>query len=103
MVALNLGGVFGDVANLAGSISLQDIIAQAAIGTAVTVGVAGLKSADGQNALDPLNLFHHKPASGGAPVVGVVQGQVMTMSKFLALTPDQQKMIQTMGYTIIPG
>jgi hypothetical protein len=102
-MALNLTGIFGDVSSLASSVSLQDIISQAAIGTAVTVAVAGAKSADGQDALDPLQWFHHKPASGAAPVTGVVQGQVMTMSKFLALTPDQQKMIQTMGYTVIPG
>ena len=98
-MAVNLSGVFGDISNLAGSVSLQDIIQQAAIGGAVTVGLAGLKSQDGQNALDPMHWFHH-PASN---TTGLVTGNVIAMSKFMALTPDQQKMFQALNYTIIPG
>lgn len=96
-MAVNLTGIFGDVSNLLPSSS--DLIQQLIVGAAGTVVISGLKSSGGQDAVDPLHLFHH-PASN---TTGMVQGQIMTMSKFLALTPDQQKMIQTMGYTIIPG
>jgi len=99
-MGVNLTGIVGDLTNLIPSSNdlLQSLIA----GAAGTVVLSGLKSQEGQNALDPLHLFHHTPASG-APATGVVQGQVMTMSKFLTLNPDQQKMLQAMGFTIIPG
>lgn len=105
-MALNLSGVFGDVANLASSVSLQDIVQQAAIGTAVTVAVAGAKSPDGQDALDPFQWFHHKPATPTAPAVNVVGtgGGVVTMSQFQKLTPDQQNMlVNVMHYSVMPG
>lgn len=105
-MAVNLTGLFGDVSNLASSVSLQDIIQQAAIGTAVTVAVAGAKSQEGQDAIDFMHLFH-KPATATAPAVsGVVSGgQVMTMTQFNALPPDQQNMVKSglLHYTIIPG
>ena len=102
-MALALGGIFGDVANLASSVSLQDIVQQAAIGTAVTVAVAGAKSQDGQDALDPLHWFHHKPAAGAPAATGVVQGNVITRSKYNALTADQKAVFDAMNYTVIPG
>ena len=100
-MAVNLTGIFGDLANLVPS--QNDILQSVAAGAAGTVVLAGLKSSEGQSALDPLNLFHH-PATATTPAVsGVVSGNVMTMSQFLALSPDNQKMIQTLKYTIIPG
>jgi hypothetical protein len=102
-MALNLSGVFGDIGNLAGSVSGQDVLNSILAGAAGTVVISGLKSGEGQDAIDPLHIFH-KPATPTSPAAsGVVQGQVMTMTKFLTLTPDQQKMIQAMGYTIVPG
>jgi hypothetical protein len=98
-MAVNLSGIFGDIGNLAGSVSLQDIIQQAAIGAAVTVGVSGLKSADGQNALDPMHWFHNKSSN----TTGVVQGNVMAMSAYMALSPAAQEVIRAEHYTIIPG
>jgi hypothetical protein len=99
-MAVNLSGIFGDVAGLAGSISLQDIIAQAALGAAVTVGVSGLKTQEGQNALDPLHIFTH-PQSGTTGVV--TGGNVMTMSAYMALSPTAQEVIRAQHYTITPG
>lgn len=100
-MAVNLTGIFGDVANLLPS--QNDLLQQLIAGAAGTVVISGLQSAGGQNAVDPLHLFH-KPATDAAPAAqGAVQGQVMTMSKFLTLSPDQQKVIQAMNFTIIPG
>lgn len=102
-MALALSGIFSDIGNLAGSVSGQDIVQSILAGAAGTVVISGLKSSGGQDAVDPLHLFHHNPPAGGAPATGVVQGNVITMSKFMALTPDQQKMFQALNYTIIPG
>ncbi len=107
-MAVNLTGIFSDAANLLPS--QNDLISQLIAGAAGTVVISGLQSAQGQDAVDPMHLFH-KPAQPATPTApaqpaqqGVIQGgQVMLMSKFIALTPDQQKMIQALGYTIIPG
>ncbi len=101
-MAVNLTGIFQDAANLLPS--QNDLLSQLIAGAAGTVVISGLQSAQGQDAVDPMHIFH-KPATAGAPATqGVVQGgQVMLMSKFITLTPDQQKMIQALGYTIIPG
>ena len=103
-MSLNLSGMLGDVSNLASSISLQDLIAQGAIGALVTVGVAGAQTQKGQDTLDFLHIFH-KPATPTTPATtGVIQGgNVIQMSKFLAMTPDQQKMLEALGYTVVPG
>lgn len=98
-MALNLTGVFSDIGNLASSVSGQDVLQNLAAGAIGTVVLSGLGTAQGQNAIDPLHIFIH-PQSGTS---GVVSGSVMPMSKFLALSPDQQKMIQALNYTIVPG
>lgn len=109
-MGLNLTGVFSDIGNLAGSVTGQDVLGGLLTSAVGTVVVSGLGTSAGQNALDPLHIFHAPaaPATATAPgnataSAGVVQGQVMTMTKFLSLTSDQQKMLQAMGYTIIPG
>ncbi len=104
----NLTGIFADAANLLPS--QNDLLSQLIAGAAGTVVISGLQSAQGQDAIDPMHIFH-KPAVAATPTApaqpaqqGIVQGgQVMLMSKFITLTPDQQKMIQALGYTIIPG
>jgi hypothetical protein len=78
-----------------GSSLLQNL----ALGAGTTVLISGLQSGQGQDAIDPLHWFHH-PNSGA---MGLVQGNVMTMSAYKALSPDGQKTIDTMHYTIIPG
>ena len=109
-MALNLTGILGDVSNLASGISMQDLLQSVAIGGLGTILISGAKSDAGQNTLDPFHLFHHEaaPATATAPatpaVTGVVSGgNVIKMSAFMALTPDQQKIFQAMNYTIIPG
>lgn len=109
-MALDLTGALGDVSNLASSVSLQDIAGTLLAGAAGTVVLSGLKSQAGLDAIDPLHIIHKpaQPATDTTPATpaatSVVQGPgVMTMSKFMALTADQQKMIQMMGYTIVPG
>ena len=98
-MALNLSGVFSDIGNLASSVSGQSVLQNLAEGAIGTVVLSGLGTQQGQNAIDPLHIFIH-PQSGTA---GVVSGNTMTMSKFISLTPDQQKMIQALNYTIVPG
>lgn len=106
-MALNLSGIFADVGNLASGVTGQNLIESLLAGAAGTVVLSGLKTPEGQDAVDPLHVFIHKPAAGSnsAPTVtGVVQGSnVITMSQFLALSPDGQKTIQALRYTIIPG
>ncbi len=106
-MAVNLTGLFADAANLLPS--QNDLLSQLIAGAAGTVVISGLQSTQGQDAIDPMHIWHKPatPATANAPAApaaqGVVQGQVMTMSKFITLTPDQQKMIQALNYTIIPG
>ena len=107
---LNLTGALGDISNLAGSVSGSDVLNSLIAGTLGTVVLSGFTSQAGQDAVDPAHLFHKPatPATATTPatpaVTGVVSGPgVMKMSQFIALTPDQQKLIQAMNYTIIPG
>jgi hypothetical protein len=98
-MALNLTGIFADVGNLATGISMQDIVQQVAVGALGTVVLSGAQTSGGQDALDPLHIFHHAPSN----TTGVVQGNVIKMSAYQALTPDQQKMFAALNYTVIPG
>jgi hypothetical protein len=103
-MALNLSGVFGDIGNLAGSVSGNDILQSLLAGAAGTVVLSGLKSQEGLDAIDPLHIIH-KPATPTAPATtAVISGAgVITMSKFLALTLDQQKMFEALNYSVVPG
>lgn len=101
-----LTGLLGNVQNIASNTTLQDVVGSIAAGTIGTVALAGFTSQQGQDAIDPLHLFH-KPATASAPAVtGVISGtsgNVMTMSAFMALSPDGQKTVEALKYTIIPG
>lgn len=106
-MAVALTGLFGDLANLVPT--QNDILQSVAAGAAGTVVLAGLKSSEGQSAIDPLNLFHHPAvaATSTAPatpaVSGLVTGPVMTMSQYNALSADGKATVTAMKYTIIPG
>jgi hypothetical protein len=100
-MAVSLTGVFSDLGNLIPS--QTDVLNSVLAGAAGTVVLSGLQSNQGQDAVDPLHLFHHAATATTPAVTGAVTGNVMSMSAFLALTPDQQKMIQALKYTIIPG
>lgn len=108
----NLTGLLGDVQGVASGISMQDVLTQVVAGTVGTVALAGVTSSQGQDAIDPLHLFHKDavPATANAAAVpavsGVISGttgNVMTMSTFQALSPDAQKTVVALKYTIIPG
>lgn len=109
MALTDLTGIFSDIANAAGGINGQTVLDSIAAGTLGTVVIAGAQSQKGQDALDPLNLFHHPaaPATATTPatpaVTGVVAGNVITMTQYNALSPDGQKTVQALKYTIIPG
>ena len=103
-MGLNLSGIFADVGNLASGVTGQTLIESLLAGAAGTVVLSGLKTPQGQDAIDPLHIFIHQSAPNTGAVTGAVQGSnVMTMSQFLALSPDNQKVIQALKYTIIPG
>lgn len=98
-----LNGVLGGLGDVASKISLQDIVGQAAAGALVTIGIAGVKSQEGQDKIDFLHLFH-KPATAAAPAVsGAVQGNVMTMTQYDALSADNKAMVKALHYTILPS
>lgn len=105
-MALNLSGIFADVGNLASGVTGQNLIEQLLAGAAGTVVLSGLKTPEGQNAVDPLHIFIHQPTAGAntGQVTGVVQGSnVMTFSQYNALSPDGQATVRALKYTIIPG
>jgi len=98
-MSLNLTGVLGDVGNLASSVSMQDVVASIAAGALGTVVLSGMKTGAGQDALDPLHIFHHAPSGTS----GVVQGKVMVSSQFTKLDAGTQQALLAAGYSIIPG
>ena len=103
-MGLNLSGVFSDIGNLASSVNGQSLLENILAGAAGTVVLSGLKTQQGQDAIDPLHIFIHSSGNNQPTAAGAVTGSnVMTMSQFLALSPDNQKMIQALKYTIIPG
>lgn len=101
-----LTGLLGNIQSIASGTTLQDIIGSVAAGTVGTVALAGVTSQQGQDAIDPLHLFH-KPATATSPAVTAVvsgtNGNVITMSQFNALSDDGKKTVEALKYTIIPG
>ena len=98
-MGMNLTGIFSDVGNLASSISMQDVVGSIAAGALGTVVLSGVQTEKGQDAIDPLHIFHHAPTK----TTGVVQGKVMAASAFSKLDPATQTTLLTNGYSIIPG
>lgn len=94
----NLTGVFADIGNLIPS--QGDLLNSIIAGAAGTVVLSGLKSQEGQNALDPLHLFHAKDSGTQGAVQG---GPVMVASQFSKLDPGTQQALLAAHYTIIPG
>lgn len=100
MVAIT--GIFGDITNLIPSTS--ELVQQLAVGTGVSVLLAGAKSQAGQDALDPLHLFHHDPA----PVPptnnpNAIVGPTITSSAFAALPATSQGTLLAAGVHIVAG
>ena len=89
-----VGDLVGSVVNSVSNVNLGDIAGQLALGAIVSTATAGLKSPDGQNALDPLHFFHK---DGSQTVVG----QTISIASFNALSPDAQKQVLAAGFHIV--
>jgi hypothetical protein len=106
-MAVNLTGIFGDVAGLLPSSG--DILQQVIIGAGAGVVLAGLKSNAGLDAVDPLHLIPRPatPATATAPAqpasVAVVVGKTIAASAFASLTPAIQDRLMSQGYVIVAG
>jgi hypothetical protein len=103
-MAVNLTGIFGDMAGLLPSSG--DILQQVIIGAGAGVVLAGLKSNAGLDSIDPLHLIprHAVPATTTTPAVpaGVtaVVGKSISAAAFASLTPAIQDRIMSQGYVI---
>lgn len=90
-MAFDLGSVLG---NLSSVLPTQnDIANQVVTGAVASVVLSGLKSQSGQDAVDPLHLFH---ANGTSTVIG----KSITAAAFNALSPASQANILAAGYVI---
>jgi hypothetical protein len=99
-MAVALTGIVGDLSNLIPSSS--DILQQVIIGAGATTLLAGMKTGAGQDALDPLHLFHKDPpAAANNP--NVVIGPTITASAFSALPAASQQMMMSNGAHVVAG
>lgn len=97
-----LTGIVSDLTNLIPSSS--DLIQQMIIGAGASVVLAGVKTGAGQDALDPLHLFHKDPA----PVAptnnpNMVVGASITASAFAAMPAASQTALLAAGVHIVAG
>lgn len=101
-MAIALTGIVGDLTNLIPS--SQDLIQQVVLGAGASVVLAGVKTSAGQDALDPLHLFHKDPP----PVAptnnpnGIV-GPSITASAFAAMPAASQTALLAAGVHIVAG
>jgi hypothetical protein len=102
--------IFGTITQALGSMPSATAIGQnLLLGAGTTVVMAGLKSQDGQNSIDPLHLFFHAPvqaavpATATTPAVPAVPQNVSTisMANFQALPAATQAALIAAGYHII--
>jgi hypothetical protein len=105
MAGLDLSN-FGALTSNLGSLvpSGTDIMQNLALGAATSVVLAGVKSQSGQDALDPLQLFHKQPAPiapTNNPAVTV--GPTITASAFAQLPATAQAQLTASGVHIIAG
>ncbi len=106
-MAIPLTGIVGDLSNLVPSGS--DLLQQIILGAGASVVLSGLKTAGGQEAIDPLHFFH-KPAVEATPTTpatpatsSVVVGKTVMGSVFATLTPAIQDRMMSQGYTVVAG
>lgn len=93
-MGVNITGIFSDLQNLVPSQS--DILNQVLAGAAGTVVLSGLKSNAGQDAVDPLHLFHKDGSS-------TVIGPTIPASVFSALPAAQQQALMAQKYVVVAG
>ena len=88
-------------ANIAGALPANfttDLASNIALGAASTVVLSGLKSAAGQDAIDPLHLFH-KDASGAS--ISTTVGKSISAAAYAALPQADKDAIRAAGYNIV--
>lgn len=90
-MAFDLGSVLGNLGSVLPT--NNEIANQLVTATAGTVILAGLKSNAGQDAVDPLHLFHPNGTS-------TVIGKSITAAAFSSLSADAQAKILAAGYVI---
>lgn len=88
-----LSGILGSLNN----ISFGDIASQLAIGALATTAVAGAQTSTGQNALDPLHIFH----KDGSQTVINPSGKTISAAALKALDPATQSQIIQQGYQVV--
>jgi hypothetical protein len=91
-MAVNLTGIVGDLTNLIPS--SNDLVQNVILGAGTSVVLAGLKSNSGQDALDPLHLFHK---DGSSTVVG---GKTISTAAFNALDAGGKAQVLAANYII---
>lgn len=96
-LALPAGDVLGSVLNSVNNINLGDIASQVAMGAIVTAAAAGFKSQEGQNALDPLHIFH----KDGSQTVINPSGKTISAAAFAALDAAGKSAVTAAGYQIV--
>ena len=90
---VNLTGIFQDVANaIPGK---DELINQIIAGAAGTVVLSGLKSQSGQDAVDPLHLFHHDTNTS------TVIGKSITAAAYGQLSDADKAAVRAAGYVIV--
>jgi hypothetical protein len=71
------------------------------IGAAATTVLAGIKTSQGQDALDPLHIFHKDVTPANNP--NVIVGPTVTASAFAALPPATQQIMLSNGAHVVAG
>lgn len=79
--------------------SSNEVANQLVTGAVVSTILAGAKSPDGQNALDPLHIFHQQTPAGSTMVVG----KTMPISAFNQLDAAGKQAVMTAGYSLVNG
>ena len=99
-MAVALTGILSDLTSAIPSSS--DILQQVIIGAGATTLLAGMKTGAGQDALDPLHLFHKDAVSPTNNPNNIV-GATVTSSAFAAMPPASQQMLLSNGVHVVAG
>ena len=91
-MAFDLNSVLGNLGNIIPS--SNELVNNIALGAATSVVLSGLKSQGGQDAIDPLHIFHK---DGSSTVIG---GKTMSGAAFAALDPATKAQVLAAGYMI---
>ena len=93
-MAFDINSVLGGLGSIVPS--TNELANQIALGAATSVVLAGLKSSAGQDAVDPLHIFHK---DGGSTIVG----KTIAASAFNALDAAGKAQVLASGVSIVAG